>query len=404
MTDDDGPRISSAHGGFGYRVTATAPGDPEGRRARVGVFTTPHGDVATPAFMPVGTRGTIKGILPRDIAEVGSTMILANTLHLHLRPGEETVARLGGLHRFMGWDGPILTDSGGYQVFSMADISTLDDDGVTFRSIVDGDRIRLTPERAVAIQRTLGPDVFMAFDHCPADPLDRRGVTEATDRTHRWLERCNRAFESDGGVEGTGQALFGIVQGGAFEDLRRASAESVAGFGLVGNAIGGVSVGEDREAMRVAVEAAAPVLPADRPRYLMGVGTPRDFFDAISAGIDLFDCVTPTRHGRNHQVWTSRGRINLRNAGWKDVEAPLDDVFRAPHVGDVPIGVLRHLAITNEMVGATYLTLHNLHLFHELMRMIREAIPLGRLKELRDEWVPRLERKIKPEEFIAGDA
>lgn len=390
----DGP--SSQTGPFAFRVTATAPDDPEARRARTGLFTTPHGDVPTPAFMPVGTRGSIKGVLPRDIGEVGSTMILANTLHLHLRPGEDVVARLGGLHRFMGWDGPILTDSGGYQVFSMADISTLDDDGVTFKSIVDGDMIRITPERAVEIQRALGPDVFMAFDHCPADPRDRAQVTAATDRTHRWLERCAKRFDADGGVEGTNQALFGIVQGGAFEDLRRASVDAVAAHDFVGNAIGGVSVGEDRESMRVAVEAAAPALPADRPRYLMGVGTPRDFFDAIAAGVDLFDCVTPTRHGRTHQVWTSRGRINLRNSGWKDCEAPLDEVFRAPHVADVPIGVLRHLCLSNEMLGATYLSLHNLHLFHELMRMIREAIPEGRLDALRDEWVPRLERKVSP--------
>ena len=212
---------SSRQAGFAFQVKATAPGDPEAKRARVGCFTTPHGDVQTPAFMPVGTRGTIKGVLPRDIGEVGSTMILANTLHLHLRPGEDTVAALGGLHRFMSWDGPILTDSGGYQVFSMADISTLDDDGVTFKSIVDGDRIRLTPERAIQIQQRLGPDVYMAFDHCPADPKDRACVTEATDRTHRWLERCVEVYDGAGGVEGSGQALFGIVQGGAFEDLRR---------------------------------------------------------------------------------------------------------------------------------------------------------------------------------------
>ena len=345
----------SSHAGFAFRVTATSPGDPGALRARTGVFTTPHGDVPTPAFMPVGTRGTIKGVLPRDIAEVGSTMILANTLHLHLRPGEETVARLGGLHRFMAWDGPILTDSGGYQVFSMADISTLDDDGVTFQSIVDGDRIRLTPERAVEIQRTLAPDVFMAFDHCPSDPRDRAQVVTATDRTHRWLDRCVRRFEEDGGVEGTGQALFGIVQGGAFGDLRAASVDAVAAHGLVGNAIGGVSVGEDRDSMRAAVAAAAPRLPADRPRYLMGVGTPADFFDAIAEGVDLFDCVTPTRHGRTHQVWTSAGRINLRNAGWRDCDEPLDPVFRGPHVRDFSIGTLRHLCLSNEMLGASLL-------------------------------------------------
>ncbi len=380
-------------GGFGFRVEATAPDDPGARRARVGLFRTPHGEVPTPAFMPVGTRGSVKGLLPRDVREVGSTMILANTLHLHLRPGEATVARLGGLHRFMAWDGPILTDSGGYQVFSMADISTLDDDGVTFKSIIDGDRIRLTPERAVEIQRTLAPDVFMAFDHCPADPRDRDQVIAATDRTHRWLERCSARFESDGGVEGTGQALFGIVQGGAFSDLREASADVVASHDFVGNAIGGVSVGEDRESMRLAVEAAAPRLPADRPRYLMGVGTPRDFFDAVSAGIDLFDCVSPTRHGRTHQVWTSAGRINLRNARWKDCDEPLDEVFRAPHLAGVPLGALRHRGRSNEMVGATYLSLQNLFVFHELMRWIREAIPAGRLAALRDEWVPRLEAR-----------
>ncbi|MEM6673180.1 MAG: tRNA guanosine(34) transglycosylase Tgt [Planctomycetota bacterium] len=397
------PLPASERGRFGFRVTRTAPDDPAARRARVGVFTTPHGDVPTPAFMPVGTRGTVKGVLPRDIAATGSTMILANTLHLHLRPGEETVERLGGLHRFMGWDGPILTDSGGYQVFSMADISTLDDDGVTFRSIVDGERIRLTPERAVAIQRALGADVAMAFDHCPSDPLDREAVVAATDRTHRWLERCRAAHDEAGGVEGTDQALFGIVQGGAFEDLRLASAETVAGFGFVGNAIGGVSVGEDRAAMTAAVNAAAPALPPDRPRYLMGVGTPRDFFDAIAAGVDLFDCVTPTRHGRNHQVWTSRGRINLRNAGWKDVDAPLDETFRAPLVADVPIGVLRHLCLSNEMLGATYLTLHNLFVFHELMRLAREAIPQGALAKTRDAWVRRLERRLSPAQFVAGD-
>lgn len=379
--------------GFGFRVEATAPGDPSAHRSRVGVFTTPHGDVPTPAFMPVGTRGSVKGVLPRDVAAVGSTMILANTLHLHLRPGEDTVARLGGLHRFMGWDGPILTDSGGYQVFSMADISTLDDDGVTFRSIVDGDRIRLTPERAIEIQRALGPDVFMAFDHCPSDPRSREDVARATERTHAWLERCAARFERDGGVAATGQALFGIVQGGAFEDLRQASAQAVAEHDFVGNAIGGVSVGEDRESMLLAVEASAPRLPADRPRYLMGVGTPRDFFDAVAAGVDLFDCVSPTRHGRTHQVWTSRGRINLRNARWKDCDEPLDEVFRAPHVSDVPIGVLRHLCLSNEMLGASYLSLHNLFVFHELMRWIREAIPEGRLAALRDEWVPRLEAR-----------
>ena len=393
MSSPSGSLPRSECGGFAFEVTATSPGDRTAKRARTGVFRTPHGDVITPAFMPVGTHGSIKGILPRDVRETGATMILANTLHLHLRPGEDVVEKLGGLHSFMAWKGPILTDSGGYQVFSMADISTLDDDGVTFQSVVDGDRIHLTPERAIEIQRRLGPDVFMAFDHCPSDPRDRDAVVRATDRTHRWLERCSRRFERDGGVEGTGQALFGIVQGGAFEDLRRGSVDVVAEHGFVGNAIGGVSVGEDRESMRAAVEIAAPALPVDRPRYLMGVGTPRDFFDAVEAGVDLFDCVTPTRHGRTHQVWTSEGRINLRNARWKDCAEPLDREFCAPHVRDYSIGALRHLCLANEMVGATLLSLQNLFLFHELMRRIREAIPRGELGRLRDEWVPRLSGK-----------
>lgn len=364
-------------------------------RARRGTFHTPHGVVETPAFMPVGTRGTVKGVHPRELREAGASMILANTLHLHLRPGEETVARLGGLHRFMNWDGPILTDSGGYQVFSMADISTLDEDGVTFKSVVDGSPVRFTPERVVDIQRALGADVAMAFDHCPANALDRGEVAAATERTHRWLDRCVRRWRENGGLE-TGQALFGIVQGGAFPDLRARSVEAICSHDLVGYAVGGVSVGEGREAMRDAVEAAAPLLPADRPRYLMGVGTPVDFFDAVERGVDLFDCVTATRHGRNAQVFTSRGRINLRNRGWKDCDEPLDPDCESPALAGFSMGVLRHLCRTNEMLGASLLTLHNLWFFHDLMRRIREAIPAGRLPELRREVLERTERRVKP--------
>jgi queuine tRNA-ribosyltransferase len=385
-------RFETPRGPFGFRVVARASEGP----ARVGVFTTPHGDVATPAFMPVGTRGTVKGVLPRDLADVGSTMILANTLHLHLRPGEAVVAGLGGLHRFMAWDGPILTDSGGYQVFSMADLRTLNEDGVTFQSIVDGDRIHLSPERAVEIQRALGADVFMAFDHCPADPTDRAQVSDATARTHRWLERCRARFERDGGLA-TGQALFGIVQGGAFPDLREASVDAVAAHGFVGNAIGGVSVGEDREQMLIAVEAAAPRLPEDRPRYLMGVGTPRDFIDAVARGVDLFDCVTPTRHGRNHQVWTTRGKINVRNGGWKDYGGPLDPGLVVPHVSAFPLGVLRHYAVSDEMLAGMLLTLQNIAFFHHLMDLVRAAIRAGTLARLRADVLPRFERKLTPE-------
>jgi queuine tRNA-ribosyltransferase len=374
----EGARFSRS--GFGYRVLARS----SETHARSGVFTTPHGDVATPAFMPVGTRGTVKGVLPRDLAEVGSTMILANTYHLHLRPGEDVVAKLGGLHRFMGWDGPILTDSGGYQVFSLGHIAAIDDDGVTLKSIVDGALVRLTPERVIDIERKLGADVAMAFDHCPADPTDRASVAAAVARTHAWLGRCVARHREHGGEE-TGQALFGIVQGGVFEDLRRESVESALAHDLVGYAIGGVSVGEEREQMRTAISASAPLLPQDRPRYLMGVGTPEDFFDAIERGIDLFDCVTPTRHARNHNAFTSAGKVNLRNQRWREDESPLDPGCDCVACTRFSKGVLRHLCTSEEMLGGMLLTLHNLRFFHRLMERIRGAIAEDRLLALRGE-------------------
>ena len=363
--------------------------------ARTGTFTTPHGEVATPAFMPVGTRGTVKGVLPRDLREAGSTMVLANAYHLHLRPGDECVARLGGLHAFMNWDGPILTDSGGYQVFSMDDINTIDEDGVTFRSIVDGSPVRLTPERVMDIERNLGADVIMAFDHVPKDPLDEACVRDATDRTHRWLDRCVARWRANGGLE-SGQALFGIVQGGVFEASRKSSIEAVCAHELVGYAIGGVSVGEDRAAMREAVEMTAPAMPEHKPRYLMGIGTPLDFFDAIERGIDLFDCVTPTRHARNHLIYTSEGQMNLRNAGWKDDPRPLDPACVWPPLAGFSRGALRHLSVTNEMLSGMLLSLQNLWFFHDLMARIRSAIAQDRLPELRTEVLAKIDRRLKP--------
>lgn len=382
--------------GFGYRVTSTCPHT----GARVGVFDTPHGPVNTPAFMPVGTRGTVKGVQPRDLAELGARMILGNTLHLHLRPGEETVAALGGLHRFMNWDGPILTDSGGYQVFSMADIRTIDEDGVTFKSVVDGSPVRFTPERVMDIQMALAPDVMMAFDHCPTNPGDRAEVSAATDRTHRWLDRCVTQWKERGGID-SGTALFGIVQGGSFEDLRQASAEVISSHDFVGNAIGGVSVGEDRPAMRAAVSFATAHLPKEKPRYLMGVGTPLDFFDAIERGVDLFDCVTPTRHGRNHQVFSTRGRINLRNNGWSRSTEELDPDLGCPHLKGFTMGALRHLCKTNEMLGGMLATYQNLYFFHHLMDRIREAIPAGKLPELREEVLATSEERHDPPDGVA---
>jgi len=374
---------------FAFRVEHARDG------ARSGCFTTPHGDVPTPCFMPVGTRGTVKGVHPDELRALGTRMLLANAYHLALRPGAARVRELGGLHRFMGWDGPILTDSGGYQIFSLGDVTEIDDDGATLRSILDGSPVRFTPESVMAIERDLGADVIMALDHCPSDPEARADVEAATERTHRWLERCVRAWHDAGGVE-SGQALFGIVQGGAFPDLRAASVDAVCAHDLPGYAIGGVSVGEDRAAVRRAVSAAAPMLPADRPRYLMGVGTPLDFYEAVRAGVDLFDCVTPTRHGRNHQAFTFAGRLNLRNARHERDPAPLEEDCDCPACRRFSRAYLRHLCQSGEMLAGVLLTQHNLRFFHRCMDELRAAIGNDRLEELR----PRYERA---QERVRGD-
>jgi queuine tRNA-ribosyltransferase len=356
-------------------------------RARTGVFTTPHGDVPTPAFMPVGTRGSVKGVRPDELRSLGTRMLLGNTYHLALRPGHELVRELGGLHRFMGWDGPILTDSGGYQIFSLSDLTKIDEDGATLRSVVDGAKVRFTPESVMEIEHALGADVIMALDHCPGVPEDRAAVADATARTHRWLARCVRAWQARGGVA-SGQALFGIVQGGAFDDLRAESVAAVTAHELPGYAIGGVSVGEDRAAMRRAVDAAAPLLPEQKPRYLMGVGTPLDLYEAVSAGVDLFDCVTPTRHGRNHQAFTFEGRLNLRNARFERDQGPLDPGCDCPACRCVSRAYLRHLCQAGEMLAGVLLTQHNLRFFHRCMERMRAAIEGGTLAELR----PTIER------------
>jgi len=349
--------------------------------ARVGALDTPHGRVQTPLFMPVGTRASVKGLDPAQLAEVGTQVVLANAYHLHLRPGEEVIRELGGLHDCMGWSGPILTDSGGYQVFSMADIARVDESGVRFRSVVDGSKVELTPERAVDVQRALGADIAMAFDHCPSNPLEREQVELATARTGRWLERCVTRWRSAGGHESE-QALFGIVQGGAFADLRQRSVEEVVAHDLPGYAIGGVSVGEQRDAMWTAVEACAPLLPEDKPRYLMGVGTPLDLVQAITHGVDMFDCVTPTRHGRNHQVWTSAGRMNLRNKRWMRDDSPLDPDCDCSTCARFSRGYLRHLCTVGEMLAGSALSVHNLRFFHRLLEEARAAIPAGAMPAL----------------------
>jgi queuine tRNA-ribosyltransferase len=368
---------------FSFRVEARA----RDSKARAGLFETPHGSVPTPLFMPVGTRGTVKGVRPEELRALGARMLLANAYHLALRPGAELVRELGGLHRFMGWDGPLLTDSGGYQLFSLEALSSIDEDGATLRSVVDGSPVRLTPEKVIAIEGDLGADVIMAFDHCPGDPLDRAAVEAATLRTHSWLERSVRAWQERGGTD-SGQALFGIVQGGAFPDLRARSAEAVTAYDLPGYAIGGVSVGEDRAAMRTAVAGTTPLLPEDRPRYLMGVGTPLDLYDAILCGVDLFDCVTPTRHGRNHQAFTWEGRLNLRNERHRRDPAPLEANCDCPACTRHSRAYLCHLCKSGEMLAGQLLTQHNLRFFHRTLAEIRAAIGAGTLALLRS----RIER------------
>jgi queuine tRNA-ribosyltransferase len=350
--------------------------------ARRGRLHTPHGTVETPDFMPVGTRATVKGLTPEQLRSVGVEMLLANTYHLHLRPGEKVIEELGGLHRFMGWERPILTDSGGYQMFSLRHLTRIDERGAYLRSVVDGDPVALTPESVIGIERALGADVIMALDHCAPDPLDRAAVEQATARTHRWLERCVRAFEEQPPPHAP-QALFPIVQGGAFDDLRREAVERTLEIApdSAGFAIGGVSVGEDRAAMRAAVRSSAPHLPPDRPRYLMGVGTPADFLLAISEGVDLFDCVTPTRHGRNHQAYVPGGRINLRNQVHARDPRPIDEGCDCPTCARFSRAYLRHLCTTGEMLAGVLLSLHNVRVFERLMERLRDAIERGRFAE-----------------------
>ncbi len=348
-----------------------------GSAARAGRLDTPHGAVETPAFMPVGTQGTVKGITPDQLRAVGSRMVLANTYHLALRPGEETVARLGGLHEFMGWDGPILTDSGGFQVFSLAQRAKITDHGATFRSHLDGRLLELTPERAVAIQEALGADVAMCLDHCPALPADKDAIARAVDRTIAWASRCKAAHARPD------QALFGIVQGGAHEDLRARCAEALVELDFDGYAVGGVSVGESREEVRRALAVSTHRLPEDRPRYLMGVGRPQDLLDAVATGIDLFDCVMPTRNGRNATCFTDQGLVKLRNAAHTRDGRPLEAGCDCLACSKFSRGYLRHLFLAKEMLGPILASIHNLAYLHRLTARIREAIRGGRFVQLR---------------------
>ena len=356
--------------------------------ARVGRVETPHGAFDTPAFMPVGTRGTIRGVMPDQIRATGSQVVLNNAYHLMLRPGDELVARRGGVHAFMRWDGPILTDSGGYQAFSMSDINSIDDDGVRFKSIIDGSMVDLTPERAMTVQNNLGADIIMALDDCPPgaaapdDPAHARRLREAHVRTCRWLERCVAAHRRP-----DEQALFGIVQGGTDLELRRASVDAVCAVDLPGYAIGGVAVGEGPELLRRVVEHTAPLMPADKPRYLMGVGYERDLFVAIRAGVDMFDCVLPTRNGRNAQAFTPTGRLHLRNARFAEDDGVLvPECDCATCRGGFTRAYLRHLFIAGEMLGGILVSLHNIRHFQRLLLDIRQAIREDAWSCLFDAW------------------
>jgi queuine tRNA-ribosyltransferase len=352
-----------------FEVTAT---DGAGRR---GKLTLPHGVVDTPAFMPVGTYGTVKAMSPEELKGLGAQIVLGNTFHLWLRPGLDVIAAHGGLHRFMGWDGPILTDSGGYQVYSLGALRKITEDGVRFQSPVNGDPCFLTPEESMRIQRVLDADIVMVFDECTPYPADFEVARDSMRLSLRWAERSKRAHE------GNGNALFGIVQGGMHEPLRDESLGELAKIGFDGYAIGGLSVGETKREMMRILQHTAPRLPAERPRYLMGVGTPQDIVAAVTAGIDLFDCVLPTRNARNGWVYTRRGVVKLRNARHRDEVQPLDEACACYTCRNFTRAYLHHLQRVNEILGARLNTLHNLHYYQELMRGLRDAIAAGRLAD-----------------------
>jgi queuine tRNA-ribosyltransferase len=342
--------------------------------ARAGVLHTAHGPVETPVFMPVGTAGTVKAMTADAVRATGARMVLGNTYHLMLRPGAERVARLGGLHRLMDWHGPILTDSGGYQVMSLADLRTMDADGVTFRSHIDGTRHRLTPARSVAIQRLLGADVTMCLDECTPFPATEAEAASSMRLSMRWAALCRDAFVPD-----QGHGLFGIVQGGVYPALRAESVAALTAIGFEGYAVGGLAVGEGQAAMFAVLDATAPLLPRDAPRYLMGVGTPADLLGAVARGIDMFDCVMPTRSGRTGRAYTSRGVLNLRNARHAEDSRPLDPACPCPACTRHARAYLHHLIKAEEMLGPMLLTWHNVQYYQDLMRGMRGAILAGRL-------------------------
>lgn len=340
--------------------------------ARQGTISTLRGDIHTPAFMPVGTSATVKAMLPESVRATGADILLGNTYHLMLRPGAERIARLGGLHRFMNWDRPILTDSGGFQVMSLADLRQLTEEGVTFRSHIDGSKHMLSPERSMEIQRFLGSDIVMAFDECPALPASEVRVAESMRLSMRWAERSRAAFG-----DRPGHALFGIMQGGVTRELREESAAALTAIGFEGYAVGGLAVGEGQEAMFGVLDYAPGLLPEDRPRYLMGVGKPDDVVGAVKRGIDMMDCVLPSRSGRTGQAWTRRGVVNIKNARHADDPRPLDEACGCPACASYSRAYLHHVFRAGEMISGMLLTWHNLHYYQQIMAGMRDAIADG---------------------------
>ncbi len=360
-----------------------------GTAARRGRLQTRHGWVETPIFMPVGTQGTVKAVTPVQLREIGAQIILGNTYHLNLRPGSHLVRELGGLHRFMGWDGPILTDSGGFQVFSLAKLRDIRDDGVAFQSHVDGAKLFLGPREVMSIQENLGSDIAMVLDECPPWPCDRDACARAVERSHRWAAQCKQ-LATDSGFLATGHHVFAIVQGSTFDDLRRSAAEGLAALDFPGYAVGGVSVGEPEPEMIKQVGATTPHLPVDKPRYTMGLGTPPQLLKMVALGVDMFDCVLPTRVARNGLVFTPDGPLNLRNEKFRTDPRPIVEGL-ANYAANFSRAYLRHLTVAGEMLSGTLLTLHNLHFFLDLMAQARTHIEAGDYATWHRAWIERYE-------------
>ena len=369
---------------FQFQITA------RNNRARTGIFTTSHGDLLTPVFAPVGTQATVKTLTPVQVKELGATLVLSNTYHLYLRPGDDVIAGLGGLHRFMRWPHPMLTDSGGFQVFSLAQTRQIDDEGVTFKSHIDGSTHRFTPQRSIRIQENLGADIIMAFDEC-SDPNDHAYSKLAMERTHRWAEICLKAKRRGD------QALFAIVQGGVQADLRAASATFIASLDTPGIAIGGLSVGETKQEMHDMLDVVTPLLPENKPRYLMGVGTPEDLINGVLRGIDIFDCVLPTRLARHHAAFAPEGRLNLMNATFARDELPIDETCDCYTCKTFTRAYIRHLIVAQELLAGTLISIHNLRALIRLMEQIRIYVAEGsfeeRVPDLLSQWQGNAARK-----------